>query len=252
MTLAVIVYLALLLILFLAQRKLQYVPFGKIQEISHYRLKGFSEIFLTTSDGIKIFAWYKKPDITKDKIILYFHGNAGNMGDRADKFAALSDAGFGVLAISYQGYNKSEGKPSEQGFINNSKAALQFLFDNGYKPNDIILFGESIGSGVAVQLAATFYDKFDFAALFLESPFASIAEVAQQTYWFAPVSLLLKDKFESEKYVGKIKAPILIIHGDKDKIVPIAQGKKLYAAITARKKFIEISGVGHLEFSEEF
>ena len=244
---AVLTYIFFLTVLFVFQRKLQYFPMGKVQHVSAYGLTGFSEKILTTKDEIKILSWYR-PAQNNEKIILYFHGNAGNIGDRSHKFAALAANGFGVLAITYRGYFGSEGKPSEAGLLLDADAALQFLLDQGYSEKNIILFGESLGSGVAIQLAA----KHNFGAIILESPFTSIAKVAQKTYWFVPVNLLLKDKFESIKFLPKISSPILIFHGTKDPIVPYSEGEKLFNAITAPKKLITIEGGGHLNFGEEF
>jgi fermentation-respiration switch protein FrsA (DUF1100 family) len=243
MLFALIFYLLLLAMLFIFQRKLQYLPSGEISAIP----AGFQEKILITNDGEKILAWFKAPK-KNQKIILYFHGNAGNLGNRSEKFQTFANAGFGVMAISYRGYFGSSGAPSQDGLILDAKAAFQYLLDLEYLPKDIILFGESLGSGVASQLAA----KFDFAALILEAPYSSITSVAQKTYWFVPVSLILKDKFESIKIAKKISSPVLIIHGNKDLVVAIDEGKKLFAEISAPKQFIEVDGAGHLEFSNEF
>lgn len=242
-TFALLFYLCVLAFLFFGQRKLQYLPMGQLQGIP----QEFNDIYLTTEDGIKILAWFKEPK-KGEKIIVYFHGNAGNISNRASKFEEFAKEGFGVMAISYQGYAGSEGKPSESGLINDGKAALDFLLDAGYLPKDFVLFGESLGSGVAVQLAA----KFDVAAVILESPYTSITAVAKKTYWFVPVDLILKDKFDSTKYITKISSPILVFHGTADAIVPFSEGKKLYELITAPKKFIEVQGAGHLDFPVEF
>jgi len=236
-------YISVLAFLFFFQRKLQYVPMGRIEKVA----EGFQEEILTTEDGIEILSWYKKPQDGK-KIILYFHGNAGNLGDRNHKFEAFSQAGFGVMAVSYRGYFGSRGEPSEAGLINDGKAAFKFLLDDGYLPRDIVLYGESLGSGVAVQLAS----KFDVAGLVLEAPFSSVIEVAKRSYWFVPVSLILKDKFESIKFMPQVSAPVLIFHGTADGIVPITEGKKLFAAVKSHKQFIEVQGAGHLQFDDEF
>ena len=124
---------------------------------------------------------------------------------------------------------------------------LDFLLAQGYQQKDIILFGESLGSGVAVQLAA---QHGDFAMLFLESPYSSIASVAQKQYWFVPVAMLLKDKFESIKFITKIHSPVLIIHGTEDRIVAFEEGEKLFVVANQPKKFVKIDKAGHLDFSE--
>lgn len=240
-------YLLLLILMFVFQRHLQYHPLGQVGKISDYALDGFSEQILTTTDGKKILTWYK-PAPENAKLIIYFHGNAGNISDRAHKFAAFAKAGFGVLAISYHGYAGSEGSPSEGGLIMDSEAALKFALDQNYMMHNLIYFGESLGSGVAIQLAA----RFDPFAVVLESPYSSIASVAQKTYWFVPVKLLLKDKFDSISFVKKIASPVIIFHGTNDKIVPYSEGEKLFEEISARKKLITVPNAGHLDFSDQF
>jgi uncharacterized protein len=245
---AIVTYFFILGFLFVFQRKLQYLPSGSIKETSYYNLEGFSEKKLTTKDAVEVFSWFKLPK-NNQKIILYFHGNAGNIGDRAHKLKIFSDDGFGILAISYRGYNKSAGTSSEEGLMLDAEAALDFLISQGFEKKDIILFGESLGSGVAVKLAK----KYDgFSMLFLESPYSSILSVAQKQYWFVPVSLLLKDKFESEKFIKDISSPVLIIHGTKDRVVAYEEGKNLFEEANFPKKFISIKGADHLDFSEEF
>ncbi len=216
---------------------------GEISKV----IDGFEEKILITEDDIRILSWFKAPK-KSEKIILYFHGNAGNMTERKDRFEAFANSGFGILAISYRGYAGSEGRPTESGLIMDAEAALNFLLDLGYSPKDIILYGESLGSGVAVQMAT----KFNVAAIILESPYSSIASVAQRTYWFVPVAWLLKDGFNSAKFAPKILTPTLIIHGTSDSVVPFKEGQKLFNLIKAPKKFVEVQGADHLGFSSEF
>lgn len=244
---ALLIYVVLLMLMFIFQRHLQYHPMGKIGKVSDYFLDGFVEKILVTNDQKKILAWYK-PAPNKAKLIIYFHGNAGNLGDRAHKFLAFDKAGFGVLAISYRGYSGSEGSPTESGLMLDAESALKFVLDQNYQLQDLIFFGESLGSGIATQLAA----RFDPYAVILESPFSSAESVGQGTYWFVPVKLLLRDKFESIKFAPKISAPVLIFHGTADKVVPYDEGKKLFNAIKSEKKFVAVEGAGHLDFAEDF
>jgi fermentation-respiration switch protein FrsA (DUF1100 family) len=243
----ILFYLLLLIFLFIFQRSLQYMPSGKINKISSYLLEGFVEKILATSDGTKLLSWYKPAEKGK-KTILYFQGNAGSLGDRAYKFSIFAKDGFGVLGIAYHGYPGSEGKPSESSLIDDGKAALKFLSDQNIPKENIILFGESLGSGIAVQLAA----KEKFAAVILESPFSSALSVAQKRYWFVPVSLMLKDKFESIKYAPEITSPTLIFHGTADQIVDYSEGKKLFDAISSPKELITVEGAQHVDFKGEF
>ena len=244
---ALIFYVFLLVFMFVFQRGLQYRPSGKMLSVSYYGLGGFREKILVTQDQQKILAWYKEPRVGQ-KMIVYFHGNSGNLGARAHKFNDFADSGFGVLAISYRGFAGSEGKPSEQGLIKDGEAAIKFLTDNNYQLQDLIFFGESLGSGVAVQMAA----KFTPYALILESPYSSITAVAQRTYWFIPAGLLLRDKFESIKFAPKIAAPVLIFHGTKDRVVAYSEGKKLFKSFKSQKDLIKVKGAGHLDFTDDF
>ena len=248
-------YLLLLSFLFLFQRNILYRPssnlntqssYGNNQENLSQVLPGFTVENLTTSDDVKILAWYKKS--ANNKVVLYFHGNAGNLFKRTSKFKSFSENKYGVLAVSYRGYLGSGGSPSEVGLLKDADAALQFLFDEGYKPNDIILFGTSLGSGVSVQLAT----KFKPFAVILESPFSSIVDVAKETYWYAPIDLILKDKFESVKYAPQITSPVLIIHATGDKVVPYKFGKKLFDAINAPKKLVTVEADLHSRFEDKF
>ncbi len=240
---ALATYFVILALLFFFQRNLQYMPMGKVEKVAD----GFREIQLTTEDRIKILAWIHD---SKDaqKAILFFHGNAGNLADREEKLQAFVKRGFAVLAISYRGYFGSQGKPSEAGLMMDADAAYKFLLGQGYPTKNIILFGESLGSGVAIQFAA----KHKFHAVILESPFSSVVSVAQNRYWFAPVNLLLKDKFNSIAFAPEISSPVLIFHGTADDVVRFEEGQKLYHAIKSPKKFIEIQGAGHLDFPGEF
>lgn len=243
MYLIVLTYLSILAFLFFFQRGLQYMPQGKIDKIAD----GFEEKFLVTADGVRILTWYKVPK-KDEKIILYLHGNYGNLTDRSAQFEDFVKDGFGVLGVSYRGYFGSGGKPTEAGLIKDGEAALKFLLDQGFLPKDIVLFGESLGSGIVVQLAS----RFEVFAVILESPFSSVTSVAQKRYWFAPIGLLLLDKYNSIKFAPKIASPVLIFHGTEDRVVPFEEGKKLFDAINSPKKFIEVQGAGHVNFGEDF
>ncbi len=247
MLMLICIYVILLALIYVFQRKLQYHPSGEIQAPDFYHLDGFAVERLLTKDHDKILSWYKKPADKNKKIIIYFHGNAGNMGDRSNKFKVFAEAGYGIMAISYSGYYGSSGDATEKSLINDGRAALDFCYQQGYKPQDIILFGESLGSGIAVQLAAA----TKFFAVILESPYSSIASVAEKIYWFIPVKLILKDRFESIKYLPKITSPIIIFHGTADHVVPYLEGQKVFAAIKSPKKFITVKGAGHVMFNHQ-
>jgi fermentation-respiration switch protein FrsA (DUF1100 family) len=185
-------------------------------------------------------AWFSPAQLGK-QTILYFHGNGGEIADRAERFAAYQAQGFGVFFLSYRGYGASTGLPSEQGLINDALAAHDWLMARGIAAGEVMLVGESLGSGVAVQLAAERRVK----ALALEAPFASAANVAAAAFWWLPARLLMKDKFDSIAVIDKVKAPLLIIHGDRDGVVPLSEGQALFARANEPKEMVVIPGGSH-------
>jgi len=238
----ILFYLIVVFIMFVFQRSFMYFPFGKIKNVAN----GFQEIYLKTIDNKEIYSWYKPPQLNQ-KTILYFHGNAGNMAGREDRLIEFSK-NFGVLAISYRGYSKSQGSPSQDGFFIDAKTAIDFLISKAIYPQDLILFGESIGSGVATKMAK----EQDFYALILEAPFSSTLSIAKKTYWFLPVSLILKDRFESIIDANKINTPLLIFHAKGDKIVPYEEGQKLFEKFNSYKKFISLDGDFHIALTGQY
>jgi uncharacterized protein len=244
---AFFIYLSLAAFIYIMQRDIQYMPFGKIEEPQNYGLSNIVEDYIITSDNVKIYSW-SKFEGKNNKVIIYFHGNAGNLGDRYYRFKTFADSGYDFIAISYRGYVNSQGSASEKGLINDGLAAINYAKSKGYKNNDIILYGESLGSGVAIQLAA----RSKYNAVILESPYSSILSVARTNYWFLPVKLMLKDKFMSINYAPNITTPVIIFHGKKDKIVRYEEGVKLYNSINAKKKFISDDNLGHVQFDPEF
>jgi hypothetical protein len=246
-----IIYMVVCAFFYFNQRNIQYQPSGKILKIEDYQkfnqLIEFNEFFLTTDDNEKIFTWFKKPS-KNQKIIVYFQGNAGNLSDRIEKFDEFSKSNFAVLAISYRGFVNSSGKSSEAGLIKDAETSINFLKNLGYQQSQMIFYGESLGSGVAIQMAK----KYQPFAVILESPYSSIASVAKDRYWFLPIDLMLKDKFESIKYISEISSPILIFHGKKDRVIKISESEKLIKKITAKNKLVIDENLGHVDFKADF
>jgi fermentation-respiration switch protein FrsA (DUF1100 family) len=200
---------------------------------------------LKTEDGESLLAW-SFPPAPERPLILYFHGNAGGLDLRADRFRAIAEAGMGLLGIEYRGYASSTGSPSERGLKLDGEAAYAAAIASGVAPQRIVAVGESLGSGVAVALAA----RHELGALVLDSPYSSIADVAAATYWFAPVRALLRDPFRNDLLIGSVKAPVLIVHGTKDGVVPIRFGEKLFALANPPKEFWRVEGAAHLAMGE--
>ena len=200
---------------------------------------------LKTEDGESLVAW-SIPPAPGRPLILYFHGNAGGLDLRVERFRAMAKAGMGVLAIEYRGYAGSTGSPSERGLKLDGEAAYAAAIAGGVAPERIVPLGESLGSGVAVALAA----RHKVGALVLDSPYSSIADVAAAAYWFVPVRALLRDPFHNDLLIGSVNAPTLMVHGTKDPVVPIRFGEKLFALAKPPKEFWRVDGAGHLAMGE--
>jgi uncharacterized protein len=202
-------------------------------------------IRLKTEDGESLLAW-SIPPAPGRPLILYFHGNAGGIDLRVERFHAIAKAGMGLIAIEYRGYASSTGSPSERGLKLDGEAAYAAAVASGVAPERIVPLGESLGSGVAVALAA----RHRVGALVLDSPYSSIADVAAAAYWFVPARALIRDPFRNDLLIGSVKAPTLIVHGTKDTVVPIRFGEKLFALANPPKAFWRVEGALHLALGE--
>ena len=239
-----VIYVAIVVFMAAYQRQFLYLPDKQIAAPEQYGLNGFRENFIKTSDNVSIQTLYK-PAQGKLPTILYFHGNASHMGNRAGIYSALAGKGFGVMAVSYRGYGKSEGTPTEQGLYNDARAAISYLTDiKDLKLSDIILYGESLGTGVAVQMAT----EKQVAGVVLQAPYTSTVNRAAEIYFFIPVTLIMTDRFESIKKIENVKSPLLILHGELDATIPIRHGKKLFATANEPKQAIFFPDVEHNNF----
>lgn len=241
----VVTYVSLMALMYGFQRKLMYLPDTNIASPEQYGLKGFSEHMIASADGTQIQIWFRKAEPTFPTI-LYFHGNASHLGDRAGIFSALASKGFGIVALSYRGYGKSAGSPSEEGLYEDARAAIEFLKTHA-SLGQIMLYGESLGTGIAVQMAT----EYDVAALALQAPYTSVAGRAAEMYFFLPVHLLIKDRFDSIHKIGKVKAPVLIFHGQNDAVIPVSHGKTLLEAANSPKQAFFMPGVEHNNFDSQ-
>jgi uncharacterized protein len=226
--------------LHLFQRNLLYFPDRTRPALGDLASFGVRQVEVTTADGLSLPSWYLAPRADRP-VIAYFHGNGGHIGYRAERLRSFARGGYGVLMLEYRGYGGSPGTPTEAGFCVDGTAALNFLARNGVMPNRLVLYGESLGSGVAVGLAA----EHEIAALILEAPFTSVAEVAQYHYPFVPASVLVRDRFDSLSKIGGVKAPILVLHGEQDTVVPVRFGRTLFEAAPEPKEFWLSREAGH-------
>jgi uncharacterized protein len=236
---AVVFYSGVIALLYLAQRSLQYFPERRRTDPGAVGLPEAEEAVLDTADGERVIVWHVPPR-GEQPVFLYFHGNGGSLHWRDERFRAIISDGSGLIALSYRGYGGSSGRPTEKGLLADAAAAYEFAIAR-YCAERIVLWGESIGSAVAIALAA---DK-PVGRLVLEAPFTSAVDVGAQHYWFVPVRLFMKDQFRSDLVAGNVTAPVLVVHGEDDCVVPLPLGKRLYDLIRSPKRFVSIARAGH-------
>jgi|TARA_B100001093_G_scaffold332631_1_gene317616 fermentation-respiration switch protein FrsA (DUF1100 family) len=236
-----VIYLILLTLIYINQRKLLYLP-SENNYLDDPINFTYNEFFIKVDKNIKIKSWLIEKDLQKYKTILFLHGNAGNLFNRSYKLNRFNELNLNVLIISWRGFSGNPGKPNETNLYGDAKKAVKWLNDRGVKTKNIILYGESLGTGVAVEIGQN--NKFN--SIILESPYTSMEKTAKIYYPYLPVKFLLKDKYESEKKIKNIKTPILIMHGKKDNIVPFNMGKKLFEIANKPKKFLQIEEDDHM------
>jgi fermentation-respiration switch protein FrsA (DUF1100 family) len=241
LVLVAICYVGILAYIGLNQRGLMYFPDGNVGELHQYNLGDMKETMLTTEDHLKIHCWYHLPSKEGLPMVIYYHGNSGHLGKRELKYKELIDMGYGLVAISWRGFGKSEGKPSEEGLYHDARAAVQFLNALGYESSDALVIGESLGSGMAVKMAT----ENEFKGVVLITPYTSIADRAQEIYWYLPVKYLLRDNFKNLELIKSIHTPIFIVHGTEDDIIPHSHSEKLIEEANEPKRLIIYPGKGH-------
>ena len=203
----------------------------------------FEDVFFTTRDGVRLHGWFV-PHRNAHSTLVWFHGNAGNISHRVENIKLLHElVRVNVFIFDYRGYGRSDGRPSEQGTYLDGEAALELI---GNKLGDenrkkLILFGRSLGAAIATEMATRFVSQ----ALILESPFVSIAEMARTILPFFPIGPFLQTQYNVGERIKKIRGPLLVLHGDRDEIVPIEQGKKVFDAAPEPKTFLPIAGAAH-------
>ena len=218
-----VIYFLVLVFLYFYQRSLLYHP--NENNYSGDKISvDIEKVKIQTSDNIELLGWYHEKNLKDYKTLVYFHGNAGSLENRIHKLNHFQDMNINFLIIAWRGFNGNKGKPSERGLYVDGKSAIDWLIKKGVDEKNLILYGESLGTGVATHLA----QNKNYAGVILETPFTSMIDAAKNFYPYIPVNLLLKDKFENYKKVKNINSPILIMHGEVDQIVPFSMGKKIY------------------------
>ena len=239
----VVVYGLLVGSLFWFQRSLLYVPPGDRPDIAAAAITGLQAVAIESEDGLDLTHWYRPPATSGGPVVVLFHGNAGHIGDRAAKYRPLFEAGFGVFLAEYRGYGGNPGSPTEEDLTADGHSVLTFLAGQGVAPERTVVYGESLGTGLAVKMAA---DR-PVAGLVLEAPPGSIAEVAQAHYWYVPAKWLIWDKWNVIDLLDRVDAPLLLLHGDADRTVPVRFGRRVYEAATGEKAAVFVPGGGHVD-----
>jgi fermentation-respiration switch protein FrsA (DUF1100 family) len=225
------IYLLAATFLFVFQRSFIYLPRSFHTSLADVGLTGTTEEAITTADGVHIMAWYSPAPAGMPTVVL-FHGNGGFISAFADRIHRGQEKGYGVMLVEYRGYSGLAGTPTEEGLYADGRAALDWLAAHGVPSTATFLYGESLGSGVAVKLAT----ERRVAGVILESPYTSAAAVGETQYWMFPVSWLIWDRYDSFSRIKDIRAPLLIMHGGADQVIPISQGRELFEAALPPKR----------------
>jgi len=248
---ALCTYIGVAILVGLFQTRLIYFPSSALELTPvDVRLK-FDDVTLTTQDGVRISAWFVPADDARTTV-LFFHGNAGNNGNRIPELKVLNSLHYNVMILDYRGFGKSEGSPSENGTYLDAVAAWEYLVQiRGIPTKTIVIVGESIGGGVAIELAR----REQPGALVVQSTFTRLADIAALHYPLLPVGLLLRHRYDSVDKVGDIHCPKLFFHSTDDSLIPITMGRALYDAAAQPKQFLETPGEhvgGGFMYSDEF
>ena len=243
----IIAYLLVMIFIYFYQRNLLYHPSENNYQNDEAQFN-YEEVNIKVENEIRLKSWLIKKDFNKFKTLLIFHGNAGDLSNRIYKLNELNKLDINILLISWRGFSGNKGSPSEKNLYKDAEASIKWLNKKNVKNNQIILYGESLGTGVAVEMAK----KNHFNSIILESPFTSIENSAKIYYPYLPVKFLLKDRYDSISKIKMINSPILIMHGEKDDVIPFSMGKKLFEKANHPKHSYFTSNDDHMmEFNSD-
>ena len=242
----IFIYLSACAYMYMAQESLIFKPTYQTEPVEKV-FPGASEFFINTPQGNRLQTWYKPAKVGRETLV-YLHGNARNLSTRGRLINILSEDDRGLLIFSWGGFGQSSGTPSEDSFYNDARAVFDWLAkEQNLNSTDLILYGESLGTGVAVQLAT----EREFKGIILAAPYTSIAQMAADDYPWLPVNMLLKHRFDSIDKVADISEPLVIMHSTDDDTIPYKQGVKLFDAATEPKLFMDFEDRGHTRFRSE-
>lgn len=207
---------------------------------------GVENCFFGTADGLKLHAWWHPGngpgDPSRRPVVLWCHGNAGNVSQRAGNLTMMAECGLAVFLFDYRGYGQSEGRPSEAGVYRDAEAAWDYLVnERGVRPGRIICFGRSLGAAVALHVAL----RRRVAGVIMEGAFESVPAMARLNPLFWPLSFLVRNRFDNMARIGRLQAPLLVMHGRRDRVVPFKQGRAVFDAAPEPKEFLAVEGAGH-------
>lgn len=239
-----LISLALYLLVFAGlavfQRHFIFVPFVSCLEGPPVLAAGFQPVTVTTEDNLTLTGWYHAAAAGKPTI-LWMHGNADSLAVAAAMAQPFATGGYGIMIVGYRGYNCQPGTPTEQGLYADARAFMRYLLAQGIAERDVVLFGHSLGSGVATHMATEFHAR----GLVLMGPYYSVVSMSRVRFPMFPTEWVVQDKFDSAAKIGGITMPLLIAHGDADLIIPYSQGQRLFALANQPKEFFSIPGGGH-------
>lgn len=239
---AALFFACFMAVVVMLERSFIYYPSRVVEPTPQDLGLAFDDVTLTTEDGVRLHAWYL-PYKGSRGVVLVSHGNAGNIAHRLDRARILQRAvGLDVFLYDYRGFGRSEGSPHEAGTYADGRAAYQHLVgDRRVPPERLILFGESLGCAVTIELATTQRS----AGLVLEAPFTSVRDMARAAFPLLPIGPFLRTRYDNLSKVGRLETPLLVLHGDRDRVVPFEQGQRVYAAAREPKRFYRIRGADH-------
>jgi len=232
------VYVVFMALIYIVQPKYVYYPERTLSaDPSRIGLQ-FESVYFETADGVGLSGWFV-PCKSARGAVLFCHGNAGNISHRLESIEIFHRLGLNIFIFDYRGYGQSGGKPTEQGTYEDASAAWRYLTERRHvNPSEIIVFGRSLGGAVASWLA----QRHSPGTLILESTFTSLPDIAASLYPYLPVRLLLRFKYNTAEYLGRVNCPVLIVHSRDDEIMPFSHGRRLFEMASEPKKFLEISG----------